>query len=247
MITKSTLLATYNKPIKFSYAKPSQASIAALKQNMSCVALHNQDGIMLQNIYYQQQIAGSQQTMYTRKSVADKLAQLQKKLHPYFGLWIYDCYRSRETQSALFTQFYQNIATQNPQWSEQQVLAECKKYVSHPTDKSHFSIPLHLSGGAIDLALFDYNSGNVLDFGSKFDECRHHSHTDFFEKNFDAEFGISEHQWLDYRHMRRLLFYIMQEAGFVNYRYEWWHYDLGTCNWANELGCAHVYNELNIN
>ncbi|KAG0505300.1 MAG: D-alanyl-D-alanine dipeptidase [Candidatus Udaeobacter sp.] len=30
---------------------------------------------------------------------------------------------------------------------------------------------------------------------------------------------------------RRLLYWIMREAGFANYPYEWWHFDWGTQFW----------------
>ena len=226
----------HNKAIQFHYQQPSPAELEQLKQHDQAVKLNNSKRIRCENSYFQQGIAGTSAQLWTRSIVAMKLYTIVNALPEQYGLHIYDAFRSRQTQHSIFQQFCAQIAKEHPDWQTPQVEEKAQEFASHPDKQDRFAIPLHLSGGAIDVALYDMQSGLTMDFGSGFDELSDCSHTDFYEKPFDPRYNISESNWLQYRERRRLLFHTMIDTGFVNFHSEWWHYDLGTCNWANQLG-----------
>ncbi len=80
------------------------------------------------------------------------------------------------------------------------------------SDPKTGSIP-HCRGVAVDLTLVDSDE-NEIEMGSDFDE--------FSELAFHNCEKVSAAA----KHNRRLLFSIMQEAGFDFYSKEWWHYQL---------------------
>ena len=71
--------------------------------------------------------------------------------------------------------------------------------------------------------------------GTDFDAITPASYTNFFEQEFNENFGISKERWLLIRKNRRILFNCMKYVGFTNFQVEWWHFDLGDCMWAKEL------------
>lgn len=70
----------------------------------------------------------------------------------------------------------------------------------------------HSRGSAIDLTIYDLNTGDMIPMGSDFDfmDCRSH-HT-------------SESVTVSEAKHRKLLRAIMTESGFEPYENEWWHY-----------------------
>ncbi|MCP3673877.1 MAG: M15 family metallopeptidase, partial [Gammaproteobacteria bacterium] len=47
---------------------------------------------------------------------------------------------------------------------------------------------------------------------------------------------------------RKILFHCMEEAGFVNYPFEWWHWSFGDKYWAAVKGAPHaIYGAINRN
>jgi D-alanyl-D-alanine dipeptidase len=129
-----------------------------------------------------------------------------------------------------------SIKKLHPYFSEAQLRAETCKYVAPATDNEDTQLPNHNTGGAIDLTLFDLVTGEPWDFGTEFDHTSELAHSDFFEGPVEPAYGIDEVRWLLIRRNRRVLFHLMKQLGFVNYHYEWWHYDLGDCHWANIHG-----------
>lgn len=162
-----------------------------------------------------------------------------------YGLVVFDGYRSRETQSGLFLAYSQQIKEKNPNFSEEELYRETRKYVAHPDEPSRFEVPPHISGGAVDIGLTD-RAGNILDMGTPFDDLTERSATDFFEAPFDRSFGFTEKQWIDFRVRRRILFHSLVSVGFTNWPHEWWHFDMGNCVWSNVIGLPWIYNEMAI-
>jgi len=70
----------------------------------------------------------------------------------------------------------------------------------------------HSRGSAIDLTLYELNSGKELDMGSRFDFFDEISHT-------ESPFITREQQ-----NNRRLLKDLMESNGFKNFSQEWWHF-----------------------
>ena len=82
----------------------------------------------------------------------------------------------------------------------------------------------HQTGGAVDVVVLN-EKGESLDMGTVWAE---------FNKKTPT------HNWMyltgQQRKNRRLLLGVMEEAGFVNYPGEWWHYSYGDRAWAAYLG-----------
>ena len=165
-------------------------------------------------------------------------------LPDHLRISIFDVFRTIETQAYLFKLFCEIVQDQHPDWEQKAIEQEALKFVSHPYEKSRFAVPLHNSGGAVDLELIDLNTHQVLDFGTKIDTLSELSYTDFFERPFDPSYEISGERWMLIRDNRRLLFNAMKAVGFVNFHHEWWHYDIGNCNWAHELKADYVFESM---
>jgi D-alanyl-D-alanine dipeptidase len=89
----------------------------------------------------------------------------------------------------------------------------------------------HPGGGAIDVTLCDC-SGRELDLGCPYDADEIASGGACFSQ-FD---GLSTHA----RKYRSLMFSALEDAGFVNYPFEWWHWSYGDKYWAVVKQQAHA-------
>lgn len=105
------------------------------------------------------------------------------------GLLLFDCYRPAIYQHKMFD------------------IVKDPRYVAEPKKGGS----MHNKGLAVDIALTD-TSGNILDFGGKFDDFSEKSH-----HSYDDLDSLANHN-------RILLKNIMTEAGFTFYPFEWWHY-----------------------
>lgn len=93
----------------------------------------------------------------------------------------------------------------------------------------------HLTGGAVDPTLRASRSGEFLFTGGIFDVPDSISHTACFEKLLSGKDGREQELSLSQREAlrnRRFHYWVMTEAGFASYAYEWWHFDLGTKMWV---------------
>lgn len=182
--------------------------------------------VFIHPIYYAQQIPSSLQSIYLRESAYERLKLALSLLPQKYSFILYDGYRPLQVQQFLFTQFSEQIKSQNPTFTEQQVKQETLKYVAFPSLNKEYPAP-HLTGGAIDLTIGDSN-GNALHLGTAFDEMNKKSATRYFEQNAEEN--------SEARDLRRLLYNCMTTAGFMNYSEEWWHYDFGNISWARRTG-----------
>ncbi|WP_298770992.1 M15 family metallopeptidase [uncultured Shewanella sp.] len=175
---------------------------------------------------------------WIRESLAIRLMQILDKLPNNRGLVIFDALRNSATSMAIFEKIKASIALENPEFTPVQLEAKTRQFCAHPTDKSHYAVPPHKSGGAIDLALFDTFSGEVLDYGCDFDDLTQVAATRYFESSQLPKAHSNLYPSIDatrtkvIKDNRRYLFNIMKAHGFVNYSGEWWHYGIGDCIWA---------------
>jgi D-alanyl-D-alanine dipeptidase len=228
--------------ICFEYSRPTEDILREISNHQKVVVLEAKGQLVLDQSYFRAEHAGTSAITYTRLAVAKRLEQALEMLSPYFGILVFDAYRSIEAQRALFEFMASQIKKQNPSWADEQVRLEARKYMVHPDEKSRFQIPPHNSGGAIDLAL--HINGQMIDFGTEFDNSTQVSSTLFFEREYDPQFGFGSEQWNQIRIHRRILFYTMRHLGFTNYPDEWWHYDLADCMWSQELGIPWIFGSM---
>ena len=176
-------------------------------------------------------IEGSRRDISLRKSVAEKLERVNELLRPYGAeLFVLDGHRTVACQQGLWNFYYAKAKQENPSGSEQEHRAYAMQFVIEPVsfdEEDSRTWPVHTSGGAVDLTLRDYITGEMLDMGANYetDNDIAASAGDYFERELAAG-RIGED---DVRlHNRRLLHWAMTSEGLLNETAKvLWHYDWG--------------------
>ena len=171
-------------------------------------------------IYFANNVADAIDICVARRTVIEKLQQAADLLPEHLGIMVLDGWRSRTVQQAVQDEVGAMITALYPQLKateHQQLLTQFVAPV-----RADFISP-HLTGGAVDITLFERDTGTWLDMGSAFDEPTERSHTNFYE---------DQPQHLACYH-RRLLYSVMTQVGFSNLPTEWWHFDYGNPLWAS--------------
>lgn len=189
------------------------------------------DEFKIINEYYKLGLSGAFSEVYIRTELLTRLKKILIKLPDGYKFVIFDGFRSMETQQAIFDLIVQKIMTDDG-LSHQEAFNKTCIFVTNPQEVDPDHVP-HNSGGAIDLSLM--YQGEPLDMGTDFDETNERSYTDFFEREYDQIYQISEQRWNEIKKNRRLLVHCMAEQGFTNYESEWWHFDFGNHFWADRL------------
>jgi zinc D-Ala-D-Ala dipeptidase len=77
-----------------------------------------------------------------------------------YRIKIWDIYRPRAVQGAIYNKFQTELEEKNPSWDIDRLYLEVGKFVSPPYQTER--IPPHVTGGAVDITLTD-SDGNDLD------------------------------------------------------------------------------------
>jgi D-alanyl-D-alanine dipeptidase len=205
-----------------------------LKNHSNLVELIPNRNIILANTYYHMNLKGTHPRMFLREGVWKKLQEVAILLPENLGLYLFDGYRSLETQRDLFLYMKKQISTQSPALSEEDIMNKTREFVADPFNESIRHRLSHPTGGAIDLGLFDLHSKEPLDMGSGFDDPSEQSSTFYYEENSSS---ATDH----FKQRRAVLFKAMTNVGFTNYAKEWWHYDMGDFSWAKKMQCTWHY------
>lgn len=161
------------------------------------------------NHYAALALEGTTVRPYLRASVKRALDTVVASLPPRFGLVVFDAWRSPVTVQSL----YDFAVRRDPE--------AVVGYVADPSNST--TVPPHTTGGAVDLSLT--LDGVPLFLGSGFDQFDKFAWTAYYE--------TKDSVW---RPLRRLLYWRMIDAGFVNYPLEWWHFSYGDQEWAMKTG-----------
>lgn len=130
---------------------------------------------------------------FLQRSPARALVKINEELKPLgYGLLIFDGYRPWSV-----TKLFWDITP-----------LENKKFVANPKDGSR-----HNRGCAIDLSLYDLDTGKEVPMTSQYDEMSESSYPNFTGGTMEQ------------RKLRDLLISKMEAHGFTVYEYEWWHFD----------------------
>lgn len=182
----------------------------------------SQYDFVLDHMYFKQGLS-PEPRMFLRKSVADKLAKIQKELKNYkFKIW--DGFRSRAVQQAVYEKFWEELHSVHPDWDEEKLLQEASVFVTVPNNPNR--IPPHATGAAIDLTLVDMQD-KELDMGTGFDHFGPEAASLYFEERSGNDFVKAN---------RKILREAMRAHGFNTDKEEWWHFDYGNQKWALETG-----------
>ncbi len=172
--------------------------------------------------------AGAIEALLVRESVGRRLQGVDAKLaESGLKLYLFDAWRPRAVQ-AYFHDVWMpaQVRARSPNFSDAEVFAEVERYWAAPSDSPARPAP-HATGAAIDLSMV-WRDGEPLFMGSLFDDASGIAATDYFESELNAD----SFSFVEARANRRLLYWLMQEAGFVNHPDEWWHYSYGDQMWA---------------
>lgn len=155
--------------------------------------------------------------IYVRSSVSDKLENVQRNLlgeNPGLSLFVTYGYRSLDVQTMRFLKR----------------LAVCAEtFYPDPTDlyeAVHRSVAVptvagHPTGGAIDIAIFDTQKKQFLEFGTR--------QYDYSTKDY---YVFSSNVSSEATQNRLFLRELMTSADFVPFDGEWWHFSYGDKEWA---------------
>ena len=160
-------------------------------------------------------IFADSESQYARKEVIARLIKAADTVQRSHGLklLIHELYRSPEKQARLRKRDLEQIVHAHPEYNDAQNLAALNKRSAAVGGSGH------QTGGAVDLTLCD-SDGVPLDMGTHYLEHN--------EKTATDGLGITKAQ----KRHRLILLSAMQEAGFVNYPGEWWHFCYGDRMWA---------------
>jgi len=211
------------------------------KHNAEPLVAASDYGIGGENFYasprnppYYLAVPGAIEALLLRKSVAEDLARVNKRLSDVgLELHLFDAWRPKAVQS-YFHDFWvpRELRKRRPELSDDEIAAETGQYWAAPTVDASAPAP-HSTGGAVDLSV-RWAGGDFLWMGSLFDDASAISHTVHFESaSADAAFSFSADEA---RANRRLLYWLMVQEGFASNPNEWWHFSYGDQMWAQLTG-----------
>jgi zinc D-Ala-D-Ala dipeptidase len=161
------------------------------------MAFAKPDNIIGHNVY------GDLVRAYLRPEAARKLARASEILqirHPHLRILVIDALRPRSVQHAMW-----KIVADTP----------LQPYVANP-----YSGSMHNYGAAVDVTLFDTQTGEPLDMGTPFHYFGSLAQP-ILENRYLRKGRLSAHHIQN----RRILRNAMAEAGWHMLNIEWWHFD----------------------
>ena len=175
-------------------------------------------------------IPGSITKLSLRQGAAQRLRDVNMRLaEADLELFVFDAWRPQAVQ-AYFHDLWlpAELRKRKPHLSETELASEVTNYWAAPSAGAEAPSP-HSTGGAVDLTI-RWQNGDPLWMGSLFDDASPLAHTNCFELETDeTQFSFSNEEA---RANRRLLYWLMVEAGFASNPSEWWHFSYGDQMWA---------------
>jgi D-alanyl-D-alanine dipeptidase len=195
------------------------------------IAGHNHYNLTNNPPYYIS-VPGSIPELYLRKSVAQRLLQINARLSAIgVELFLFDGWRPQAVQRYFHDVWFPGwLRARRPDLQGDALQEEVEKYWAAPTEGPSSPSP-HSTGGALDLTLVFTDTHQPLHMGGIFDDLTEEAWTDGYERKPAASMSDEEA-----RANRRLLYWAMTEAGFANNPTEWWHYSWGDQLWARLMG-----------
>lgn len=181
---------------------------------------------------YNETIPGSIAGLHVRRSVGEKLCEVNARLASIgLELYLFDAWRPQAVQRYFHDVWFPAwLKWRAPHLDGQALADEVEKYWAAPTSGAGSPSP-HSTGGAVDLTLRFTATGQPLFMGGLFDDVTDDAWTDSFEHRAIVSMSDAEAQA-----NRRLLYWVMSDAGFANNPTEWWHYSWGDQMWAQMGG-----------
>ena len=206
---------------------PNWARLPIAECGEPLVPVTESERLRTRSLYAEMKIPDAPTVLTVRAGVRDRLIAASDSLPEGVALVVFDGFRPLAVQQWLWDDFSAQIRANNPGFSNDEVGAAVRQFVAFP-EADPLAPPPHRTGGAVDVYLIDSTTGEMFPMGTEADEVAPESVTRWFE----------EHPIEPFTTNRRLLFHAMIDAGFTNYRGEWWHFDYGNQRWANVSGAG---------
>ena len=173
-------------------------------------------------------VPGAIEELYLRETVANKLISINETLNTLgMELYLFDCWRPQQIQKYFHDIWFPDwLRRHRPELSFGERAEEVERYWATPSEGRDSPSP-HSTGGAVDLTIRYVETGQPVYMGGIFDDLTENAHSDWFERG--AIYSMSDKEA---QANRRLLYWLMDEAGFANNPTEWWHYSYGDQMWA---------------
>lgn len=177
---------------------------------------------------------GSLPELFVRLSVLSRLRAVNDRLRRAgLEIFLYDAWRPQAIQRFFHDEWFPAwLRERRPDLEGDRLVEEVEKYWSAPTSGPASPSP-HSTGGALDLTLIFSHNRQPLFMGGIFDDLTRLAWTDGCEGTGGLSMSDDEA-----RANRRLLYWVMTEAGFSNNPTEWWHYSWGDQMWARLTGAS---------
>jgi len=175
-------------------------------------------------------IPGSIEMLSLRQGAAERLRDVNAQLATAdLELFVFDAWRPQAVQAYFHDRWLPaELRRRKPNLTDEQLAAEVQNYWAAPSTGRDAPSP-HSTGGAVDLTI-RWCDGDQLWMGSLFDDASPLAHTDRFEAEISPDaFSFSNEEA---RANRRLLYWLMVDAGFASNPSEWWHFSFGDQMWA---------------
>jgi D-alanyl-D-alanine dipeptidase len=175
-------------------------------------------------------IPGSIKALRLREGAAERLRDANARLgEAGLELFVFDAWRPQEVQAYFHDRWLPaELRKRKPHLSADALAAEVQNYWAAPSMSREAPSP-HSTGGAVDLTI-RWRGGDPLWMGSMFDDASPLAHTARFEREISPDaFSFSDEEA---RANRRLLYWLMTDAGFASNPSEWWHFSFGDQMWA---------------
>jgi D-alanyl-D-alanine dipeptidase len=179
-------------------------------------------------------IPGSIETLSLRRGAAERLRDVNARLaEAQLELFVFDAWRPQAVQAYFHDRWLPGeLRRRKPHLSPEDLAAEVSNYWAAPSTGREAPSP-HSTGGAVALSI-RWRGGDQLWMGSLFDDASPLAHTNRFESEiFPDAFSFSDEEA---RANRRLLYWLMVDAGFASNPSEWWHFSFGDQMWAKLRG-----------
>lgn len=182
---------------------------------------------------YWTRVAGAVEGVWLRSGVLARLCSVEARLNAEgLRLHLFDGWRPRAVQ-AFFHEVWtpRELQRRRPDLTGAALAAEVARYWAAPSDGPDFPAP-HATGAAVDVTIRIID-GDPLWMGSMFDDASPLAHPDRYERALGPDASFSDEEA---RANRRLLHWLMREAGFAFHPDEWWHFSYGDQMWARQTG-----------
>lgn len=157
-----------------------------------------------------------------RQAVYDRIKKAAAHLPENLTFMIYEAYRPRARQIALWNEIMEKVKQSYPQADDGELALRCNTFIANPYKVGSG----HQFGCAVDITLFDTKTGREADMGCGVQEFCGRCKTD------------TPLITPDQRANRDLLRGALHREGLVNYPPEWWHFSYGDRQWAIQLNRA---------